>query len=361
MPYSFDSMLFNGREIRVVDILNKTAKARSPYEVSSFSFIQGWHSNADDFTQRTSGSTGKPKNISISRQQMIASAAMTQDALQLQAGETALLCLDAGYIAGKMMIVRAFTTDMKLVMVDPSSNPLKDIEARERIDFMALVPAQLLEIIQSNEKHRLNEIKNIIVGGAALNESIIDKISNISARVFATYGMTETVSHIALQPVNGPAASEYFEVLPGITIDTDDRGCLKIDVPFLPQKIETNDIVHVKNPKSFKWIGRADNVINSGGIKISPESIEAEIQRLFNALQIRNRFFVSSQPDSVLGNKLILIIEGNLPTTIERVRASLKEILPPYQIPKQIVVDAIFTMTENGKVNRQETTANIEI
>jgi O-succinylbenzoic acid--CoA ligase len=354
-------MLFNGREIRLDDILNRSAQARSPYEESSFSFIQRWSSNADDFAQRTSGSTGKPKRISISRQQMVASAAMTQQALQLRAGETALLCLDAGYIAGKMMIVRALTTDMKLIMVDPSSNPLKDIDAKERIDFVALVPAQLSEILQSHEKHRLNEIKNIIVGGAALNESIIDKLSKITARIFATYGMTETISHIALQPVNGPAASEYFKVLPGITIDTDYRGCLEIVAPFLSEKIVTNDMVHIKNSTSFKWIGRADNVINSGGIKINPELIEAEIQKLFNELQIQNRFLISSLPDPVLGNKLILIIEGNLPTTTERIRTSLKEILPPYQVPRQIIVDAIFATTENGKVNRQETTRNIEI
>jgi O-succinylbenzoic acid--CoA ligase len=361
MPYSFHIMRFNGREIRLEDILNKTAQARSAYEESAFSFIRGWSSDSDSFTQRTSGSTGKPKSISISRHQMVASARMTQQVLQLQAGETALLCLDAGYIAGKMMIVRAFTTDMNLIMVDPSSNPLKAIHAKERIDFIALVPAQLSEILQSDENHRLNEIKNIIVGGAELNESITNKISKFSGRVFETYGMTETISHIALRPVNGPWASEYFKTLPGITIGTDDRGCLEIHAPFLPEKVVTNDMVYLKNATSFKWIGRADNIINSGGIKINPESIEGEIQKLFVALQIQNRFIISSLPDPVLSNKLILIIEGNLPTTIERLSTSLKEILPPYHVPRQIIVNAIFATTENGKVNRQETTKNIEI
>ncbi len=345
----------------LTDIVNQTATAESPFEESAFSFIQHWSRGAEVFIQETSGSTGKPKSILITREQMAASARLTQKALQLKAAETALVCLDTAYIAGKMMIVRAFENDMQIVIVEPSLNPFKNSVNDIIVDFAAFVPAQLSAILNSEEKHRLNEIKNIIVGGAALPESLINMISAIDARVFATYGMTETISHIALRPINGANRSEYFTVLPGIRVNTDDRGCLQAEVPFLNGQIITNDIVEMKSATEFRWIGRYDNVINSGGIKIIPEVLEGEIRKAFDAMQIQNRFLVSSLPDVTLGSKVVLIIEGNLPITVDRLHSSLKEILPLYHAPKQIFVNTTFEMTKNGKVNRKETIKKIGI
>lgn len=361
MTYSFHSILFNGREVMLNHILDGSAVPGSPFEASSFAFIRQWCDGTENFTQQTSGSTGIPKFISIARAQMIASASLTQQALQLKAGDTALVCLDPDYIAGKMMFVRSFVTDMKIVAVNPSSNPFQHHLNNSHIDFAAFVPAQLLEILQSVQRARLNELKNIIVGGAALHDNTIGMLSAVSARVFATYGMTETVSHIALQPVNGPAPSEYFKILPGIEINADERGCLQISAPYLNEKITTNDIVEIKSATEFKWIGRSDHVINSGGIKIIPEKVESEIRKVFSDLQIQNRFLVSSVADPVLGNKLILIVEGNLPATVDHVRSYLKQVLPSYHIPKQFFVDIEFVMTENGKINREETRKKIGI
>ncbi len=153
---------------------------------------------------------------------------------------------------------------------------------------------QLNEIIQSDQAYRLDSTKNILVGGAALNQEIQKKLSKLMGRVYATYGMTETVSHIALQPLNGPLASEYFTVLPGIKISADDRGCLEINAPHFGEKIVTNDLVEIKNSSHFKWLGRVDNIINTGGKKVIPEKIEAQINRLFDQHKVKNKFLISS-------------------------------------------------------------------
>lgn len=361
MSYPFTSINFNGRNIRIADILNGSASHETPFEAAAYSFVRKWYGDGEFFEQQTSGSTGIPKTILIARKSMVASAKLTQQALNLKAHETALLCLDPNYIAGKMMMVRAFVTGMKLLAVDPSLNPFEKHVSHLPIDFTALVPAQLTKILQSDFRSRLNEIKNIIIGGASLSEQTIEMVSEFRGRMFATYGMTETVSHIALQSINGPSASEYFKVLPGVKINTDERGCLQIKAPFLNEEITTNDIVEIKNPTEFKWLGRSDNVINSGGVKIIPEKLEAQIQNVFNTMQIPNRYIVSSIPDPQFGNKLVLLVEGNMPIAAERIRSALQEVLPPYHVPKQILVDATLIMTENGKINRLETKKKIGI
>jgi o-succinylbenzoate---CoA ligase len=360
MNYPFDSIHFNGRDILITDILDGSALPASAFESASFSFVRKWFSDDDAFMQQTSGSTGTPKSITISRKAMMASATLTQQALRLTKGDTALLCLDPNFIGGKMMIVRAFVTGMRLIAIDPSLNPFEKIhQSNHSIDFTALVPAQLTAVLHSDFKYRLNEIKNIIVGGSPLNKKTIELIAEFRAHVFATYGMTETVSHIALQPVNGALTSEYFNVLPGINIDTDDRRCLVINAPFLDGPITTNDVVEIKSSNEFKWIGRWDNVINSGGVKIIPEKLEMQIQNIFTAMQISNRFIVSSMPDTVLGEKVVLLIEGDLPVRVEDLELSLQSALPRFHIPKQIFVDAAFATTENGKINRPETKKKI--
>ena len=249
---------------------------------------------------------------------------------------------------------------MKIVAVNPSANPFHDLPRNVPVDLTAIVPMQLNEIIQSDQAYRLDSTKNILVGGAALNQEIQKKLSKLSGRVYATYGMTETVSHIALQPLNGPLASEYFTVLPGIKISADERGCLEINAPHLGEKIVTNDLVEIKNSSHFKWLGRADNVINTGGVKVIPEKIEAEIHRLFEQHKVKNKFLISSIPDPMLGSKVILVIEGELAgVTLETLKSHLKKILSNYEIPKEIYTNINFVFTENGKVNRRETTQQI--
>jgi O-succinylbenzoic acid--CoA ligase len=343
-------------------ILNNTATPLSGYEASTFSFIQKWFSTADEFVQNTSGSTGSPKPIAITRQQMEASARLTQQALQLHAGDTALVCLDPEFIAGKMMLVRSFITDMKIIAVNPSQNPFREIPSDIPIDFTALVPSQVYELLQSDQADRLNSIKNMLVGGAPLSEQAHALLSAYTCRLYATYGMTETVSHIALQAINGPAASTSFALLPGIKIGTDNRGCLEIEAPFLPQKITTNDLVDILDPHHFKWLGRSDNIINTGGIKVLPEKIEGEIRVLLDGLKINNKVLITSLPDPTLGNKVIMLVEGEIPHfPVENLRQLLKEKLRAYEIPKEFYFNVNFMVTKNGKIDRFETTRQLGI
>lgn len=361
-PYVFDTVTINGRMIRVDDILNESATPQTSFESSLFSFTVKWFRGDEEFAQNTSGSTGVPKQIRINRGQMIASAELTQQALQLKAGETALICLDPNYIAGKMMLVRSYVTNMKIVAVNPTSNPFQDIHEHSPIDFTALVPAQVHGVIHSKQSYRFNTTRNIIVGGAALNAETQKLLRDFKSNVFATYGMTETVSHIALQNINGPAASDYFTVLPGIIIDKDDRGCLKIHAAFLDDEVITNDIVEIKYKHHFKWIGRVDNVINTGGTKVVPEELEAKIENILASQGIQKRVLISSTPDRLLGNKLILVIEGDLPAqNLEIIKTILKRELPRYQVPKEFYENIPFVFTKSGKINRSETTRQIGI
>jgi O-succinylbenzoic acid--CoA ligase len=358
--YSFHSLLINRRQIEIDHILNNTATPLSEFEMSIFSFIQKWFSTTDEFIQNTSGSTGPPKPIVITRHQMEASARLTQQALQLKSGDTALLCLDPEFIAGKMMLVRSFIADMKIIAVNPSQNPFREIPSDIPIDFTALVPFQVYELLQSGQAYRLNSIKNILVGGAPLNEYSHALLSQYSCRLYATYGMTETVSHIALRAINGSTASTYFTLLPGIKIGIDNRGCLEIEAPYLVDKITTNDLVEIIDSSHFKWLGRADNIINTGGIKIIPEKIEGKIRALLDRLKISNKILISSLPDSLLGNKVIMLVEGEIPhLLVEDLRQHLKGILSPYEIPKEFFFHVNFMLTKNGKINRFETTRQV--
>lgn len=291
---------------------------------------------------------------------MTGSAKLTQQALNLRAGDTALLCLDPNFIAGKMMIVRAFVTGMKLAAIEPSLNPLEKLNPNLQIDFVALIPSQLTEILNSDSRGRLNGIRKIIIGGAPLNERTRNIITEIEAQVYATYGMTETVSHIALQALNGNLMSDYFRVLPGVTINIDDRGCLRIKTPFQENEVTTNDLVEIKNANEFKWIGRFDNVINTGGIKVIPEKLEIEIQQILSVMGVSNKSVISSVPDPTFGETIVLLIEGELQLPISRVISSLSEKLPRYHVPKRILTNATIVRTENGKVNRPETKMQIE-
>jgi o-succinylbenzoate---CoA ligase len=359
--YSFTSIILNHREIEITDILNGRAIAHSVFETNVLKFIQKWFEPTGEFSQHTSGSTGDPKLITISREQMIASARLTEKALKLNASDVALVCLDPEYIAGKMMIVRSFVTNMKIIAVTPSSNPFAGLESNYKIDFTALVPVQLTEVVHANTSFWLNRVKKIIVGGAQVSEHLQKKLAPFSSEIFATYGMTETISHVALQHLNGPLQSDYFVTLPEITISTDDRGCLVIQVPFLNRAIRTNDLVKIQDSNHFKWLGRADNLINSGGIKVIPEKVEREISRIIGALGQKSAVMVTSIPDDRLGSKIICLLEGSLDNiTIENINGKLKASLSPYEIPKAFFTNIPFAVTDNGKLNRSLTKKHFE-
>lgn len=322
------------------------------FEKKVLVFIEEWFSNSETVKVQTSGSTGNPKIIEIEKQRMIHSAKTTCDILGLKEGDAALICLPIDYISGKMMVVRAVERNLKLILKTPSSTPLSDLN--EAIDFCALSPLQV-----ENSLDQIHFIKNLIIGGAAVSENLKNKIAqkfehlDFKPKIYETYGMSETLSHIALKEIY-PNSIDSFNVLEGIEISKDGRGCLKINAPKLNSEILiTNDLVEITSKKSFKFLGRIDNVINSGGAKIFPEELETLVKK-----NISNEAVFVGIPDEVLGQKLILVIEndGHKKSSENEINHQLLTISyqQKFHRPKEIIFLKKIPRTENGKVNRRE-------
>lgn len=311
-------------------------------------FLKEWFNDQSFVQVRTSGSTGVPKLIQMSKQTMIASARMTNQFFGLTAASSALLCLPASYIAGKMMLVRAIAGNYKLRAVPPSANPFVDIN--DKFDFTAITPYQL---VQSATELSATGIKQIIVGGSPVTPDIENLSSSWKVALYETFGMTETASHIALRKFNGSDKSKYFQVLQGVEISQDDRNCLVIKAPHLTDEVLiTNDIVELHGSNEFQWLGRFDRVINTGGIKVFPEQIERKIQDV-----VRFPFFISSLPDLSLGQKIILVVEHSGLSDAERLEifASLSTCLNKYEIPKELYTIPHFVYSSANKILRLDT------
>ncbi len=308
-------------------------------------FIDEWLNEKDYVVVNTSGSTGSPKPIRLKKKAMLISAQMTSNFFDLQDGYNALLCLPMDYVAGKMMIVRAIYSGVNLLVVPPSSNPFKNI--KHNIYFAAITPYQLVKSFNSLMK---NKVENIIVGGAPVTKEVSEKTQILKSKVYETYGMTETCSHIALRRVNGNNVTNAFKTLDNVKLELDKRGCLKIQVPGITNEmIVTNDVVEIIDEKHFVWLGRYDHVINSGGIKIFPEQVEKKISKI-----IELPFFISSQPDELLGEKVVLVLEGNTlnPGEEKELYKQLQNNLSRFELPKKILFKQKFIRTDTGKIKR---------
>ncbi|NJB69655.1 O-succinylbenzoic acid--CoA ligase [Saonia flava] len=321
-------------------------KEGMPYEVSIGYFLLDWLSSKSTINVKTSGSTGIPKTIVLKKEHMVNSALATGNFFNIQSGSLALLCLHTDFIAGKMMLVRAMALGLELDYVEPSANPL--LYCSKKYEFAAMVPLQVEGSLQ-----KLNQIRTLIVGGAPLSYSLEEELSTIKSKVYETYGMTETITHIAVRKVSSASSrvNNYFNILPGITISKDNRDCLIISAPKISDSnIVTNDVVRLHSNSTFEWLGRFDNVINSGGIKFIPEEIESKLASI-----ITNRLFVAGIPDEKLGQKLILVVEGNESSTkiIEKIKNSNS--LSKFEIPKEVFMVEKIIETSNGKIDRHRT------
>ncbi len=316
-------------------------------------FYRDWHSGKKEFKFQTSGTTGPPKNITFHRNDLVHSAKTTLSAFNLNPGDNILLCLSPRFVAGKMMMVRAFIGRLNLIAVEPTGNPL--LKVNQSIDFMAITPQQLFNILADNNTSELfHNVKKVIVGGGPVSVELEEMLLKCKNEIYHTYAMTETLTHIALRKISG-LKEEVYTVLPGFEIATDERDCLIIKAPYYEDWLVTNDIVTLESSNSFKWKGRFDNVINSGGIKIFPEELEPIVEQLFQKEGITNRFFLFGQEDNKFGQKLILAIEGALPIEKEVLLAKLKQGLPPFKTPKAVLLCGQFETTVTGKVNRKAT------
>lgn len=315
-------------------------KEGEPYEKAVGDFLLDWFDDKPHIEMLTSGTTGKPKMIVVEKQAMVNSAMATGAFFDLRAGSRALHCLPTKYVAGKMMFVRGFILGLDLDFVAPKANPLENNDCC--YDFAAMVPLQA-----ENALDQLNQIKKMIIGGVRMSKSLEERLMQLPTQVYETYGMTETITHIAAKELGEQA----FTVLPEVTISYNDRNCLVIHAPRISSDvIETNDLVELVNENQFRFLGRIDNVINSGGIKLIPETIEEKL-----SAHIPRRFFVAGKPDDKLGEKLVLIVEGE-PFDISN---DIFAMLDKYERPKEILFVPQFVETGSGKLMRGEIVKNL--
>ncbi|MHC5353015.1 AMP-binding protein [Myroides sp. LJL115] len=298
-------------------------------------FIVEWLDDNPYIVVQTSGTTGPPKQIYLTKQAVIYSARATGEFFNIHNKSKALLCMSTNFIAGKLMLVRALILGWDLHHVAPSSNVMQQVEGD--FDFVAMVPMQVQASFQE-----LNRIKCLIIGGAKVSASLSERLLSLDTRVYETYGMSETITHIAAKRI----CEQYFTILPHVSIEQDNRGCLVINAPNITSEpIITNDVVTLLNEKDFIWKGRIDNVINSGGIKLYPE----EIEQLLSP-KIPYPFFIGSKNDPILGNKVVLVIQAKA----YMLEDTIFETLHRYQRPKEIQFCDTFITTESGKVIRSK-------
>jgi len=341
-------MLINFKNLNTNKLSFKTE-----FEKKVIFFLEEWFSKQETVNVQTSGSTGTPKIFAIQKKNMINSAEMTCNFLGLKEGDTALICLPIEYISGKMMVVRSLVRKLQLTVADPSVKPIADLETE--IDFCAMTPLQV-----ENSLDKIHLIKNLIIGGAGVSENLKAKLVKNKEQtastnfIFETYGMSETLSHIALKQLM-PQAEDYFTIFENVEISKDERGCLKIFAPDVnPEVLQTNDLVEIKEGNQFRFLGRLDNVINSGGAKIFPEELEALVKK-----EISNEAVFIGVEDELLGQKLVLVIEGK---ESEEITKEIMEI--PFEKsfyrPKEIIFIEKIPRTPNGKINRIELRTAIE-
>ncbi len=311
-------------------------------------FLAEWHNALPYVVGHTSGSTGEPNPIELLKADMRASARITNNYFGIDSRSTLLLSLSPTYIAGKMVLVRALEADCKVVVVKPSANPLM-VELPCKVDLAAVVPMQLEHLLNNTDSlKQLSNIEHLIIGGAAVSEQLQQHLQTLSTRCYATYGMTETFSHIALKPLNGKGKMPYYHTLTPVTCSTDDRGCLVIHALHLSTKrFVTNDVVTLHSDTTFEWVDRYDRIINSGGVKVSPEKLETLL-----APYISLPFFITSQPDALLGEHVVLVIEGEKWSSNEIAKLTKKcsELLGKYEVPKEVLFLSQFDTTYSGKI-----------
>ncbi len=333
----------------------KTSNNQSKYDEvyeELLLFLAEWFSPSPEMEVQTSGSTGQAKRLKVRKEAMLRSAEMTCTALGLGRGAKALLCISPRYIGGMMMIVRTMLYEMELSLVAVQANPL--LEFNGLLDFIALVPMQVQAILENaSSREKFEKINQVIIGGASLNTGLLEDLKSFPNAIYSTYGMTETLSHIALRRLSGAEASHLYTALPNIRLSLSEHNTLNILAPYISEEwLRTNDIVKLYEDKSFEVIGRIDNVVNSGGVKLQIESLEEAIKAI-----LPQPLALSSVADERLGNALVLLLatdeaKGKADEEQRQIIKQLKKALPPYSAPKYIVYCKTIPLTENGKIDR---------
>lgn len=299
-------------------------------------FLDEWHNDKDYVVAHTSGSTGTPKEIHLLKSDMRRSAKATCRIFGITDTSRLVLPLSTDYIAGKMMAVRAIVSGAELIVERPSSHPLA--ENYGKVDLTAIVPSQVSGLLESP-----SDIRQVIVGGGQISAESEQRLTASTIEAYATYGMTETCSHVALRKIS----DEEFTAIDGITFALDNRGCLTIQAPeFSFREIVTNDVAQLHDARHFTWIGRADNVINSGGVKLHPEAIERKLSAI-----ITRPFYIAGRPSERWGEEAVLYVES---TDIDKndIIEKARSVLDRYSVPKEVICVPEFLRTYSGKIKR---------
>ena len=308
-------------------------------------FLDEWNNDEETIAVKTSGSTGKPKWMRVEKKRMVASARMTIGFLGLQPGQTALLCMPLDYIAAKMMVVRALVGGLRLISVQPDGHPMaQQTLADEQVDFAAMVPLQVYNTMMvAEERERLARVGQLIIGGGAIDQRLAERLNELPHPVWSTYGMTETLSHVAMRRLNGNGKSEWYTPLDGIAVRQDEEGCLVIDAPSLSTDIlHTNDVVRMHDDKRrFMVVGRKDNVVCCGGVKIQAEEVEKCLQPYVHV-----PFFIGKEKDEKFGEIVVMVAETENKKLLEDI---IGNVLPKYWIPRKIYTVSQLPLTQTGK------------
>lgn len=342
-----EGIFYTHWEIEMVR-MNIPANAQS-FRQELFTFLSEWFNNQSTVLVHTSGSTGKPKPMCVEKENMMESACLTCSFLDLKKNDTALLCMPLQYIAGKMVVVRSLVANLNLLPVTPSGHPLKDL--KEAPTFAAMIPMQVYNSLQiPEERDLLKQIKHLIIGGSAIDNSLAKALKDFPNHVWSTYGMTETLSHIALRKLNGEEVSEWYTPFDSISIHLSQENTLVIDAPKVcREQLLTNDIAELNDRGQFRILGRKDNTINSGGIKIQIEQVEASLKE-----HIHVPFMITSTPDAKFGEIVVLLIETSTEheESYKNIQKICEKALPAYWRPKLIIPVDSLPLTETGKPNR---------
>lgn len=341
-------LLLEGKEYAPEDIFRLVAEGAGncpPALWDLYLFLNEWFDASPVITVHTSGSTGVPKELVVRKDRMMQSARLTCEFLNLQAGDTALLCMNLRYIGAMMMVVRSLVAGLNLVVRPASGHPLSDVEVP--LKFAAMVPLQVYNTLRvPAERKRLEHTDILIIGGGAVDDSLEAELKTIPIAAYSTYGMTETLSHIALRRLNGEAASKCYYPFPSVELSLSAENTLIVKTPLICDDVlQTNDIACLCSDGGFTIAGRKDNVINSGGIKIQAEEMENRLQPF-----IPVPFAVTAVPDPCLGQALTLLIAGK--PDIKELENKLQAVLETYYRPKHIFITELIPQTENGKIDR---------
>lgn len=346
----------SGRQVRIETLLQQTS-GTSGWEKSWLDFLVEWYNDRDFIEVQTSGSTGTPKTIRMNKDFVAASARRTIQFFALKENDRVLHCLPSKYIAGKLMIVRALIGKLDLHVVDPATN--FSFPTQEPFKFAAMVPNQVAKLLEfvpppadwnpDCTRTPFGRLEFLLIGGSAIPALLEEKLQGCQTACYSSYAMTETATHIALRKLNGTDASDFYHCLDDIEVELSKAGCLQIKMPGLEKPLQTNDLAELRDHKTFQILGRADNVVISGGIKFSPEQLEKKLE-----LHIKQPFMISWLPHETLGQQLILIVEGSqTPEKTKQMEAVVQNHLDKFERPREIRFVKQIPRTPNGKIDRR--------